>query len=399
MSIRPFRWIPLLMALAVLAGVMVFVAVKMSPAAGGPPGGPTGQGAGQAAEQDAAVRPDVSVVEVTAGRYQPRVEGYGEASPHYELELTAQVSGRVESLSDRFASGRVVPAGEPLATLDDKAYQEAVAEAEATLATNRVSLLEEQREGEQARRDWQRSGLNGDPDSPLVLRAPQLAATQADVKQAEQALASAQEDLADTRIEAPFDALVVSRDVAPGSYLQAGGSVATLYSTDRVEIAVALSASEWARLEDPESGEVAPEAVTLSAVDTGQQWQGRVLRSERHLDEDRQRSLIVAVDAPLAQTPALLPGTFLEVSLEGREIDGLWRLPPSALSQAGEIWYLTEGDHLASVAVDPLFSDRDYLYVRPPAELAEGTHRVVSHPLNSYLPGMVVTPVEVDGNA
>ncbi|WP_040478233.1 efflux RND transporter periplasmic adaptor subunit [Halomonas smyrnensis] len=399
MNVRPSRWIPLLLALVVLAGVVAFIAARMGSAAGGPPGGASGQGAGQAAEQDTAVRPDVSVVEVAAGRYQPRVEGYGEASPHHELELTAQVSGRVERLSDRFASGRVVPAGETLATLDDQAYQEAVAEAEATLATHRVSLLEEQREGEQARRDWQRSGLNGEPDSPLVLRAPQLAAARADVKQAERALASAREDLADTRIEAPFDALVVSRDVAPGSYLQAGGSVATLYSTDRVEIAVALSASEWARLEDPESGEVASEAVTLSAVDTGQQWQGRVLRSERHLDEDRQRSLIVAVDAPLAQTPALMPGTFLEVSLEGRRVDGLWRLPPSALSQAGEIWYLTEDDHLASVAVAPLFSDRDYLYVRPPAELAEGTHRVVSHPLNSYLPGMAVTPVEADDNA
>ena len=378
-------WLFLALALAVLVAVIVVIGWQLNSTPVGLP--PT--------DAQTTVAPNVAVVSVTTDSYRAQLNGYGEALPRYELELVSRVSGRVVALDDRFASGRVVDQATPLVTLEDHDYREAVASAEATLASARVTLLEEQREGEQARLDWQRSGMDGTPDSALVLREPQLASAQADVSQAQLALASAQHDLADTEVIAPFNALVVSRDISPGSYLQAGTVIGTLYSTDRIEIAIALSASDWEHLPLPDASDSSP-PVTLTSVEKGHQWVGHVLRIEQHLDDDRQRSMIVAVDRPLNLRPALLPGTFLEASIEGNSVDGLWRLPSAALSQSGDIWYVQDDNTLARFAATPTFSDSNAIYVRPPQKLGEGVQRVVAQPLSSYLPGMKVTPVEAE---
>ncbi|MGD9211829.1 MAG: biotin/lipoyl-binding protein, partial [Desulfobacteraceae bacterium] len=161
--------------------------------------------------------PDVTVVSAQSGSYAAKITAYGEATPHFELSLTAQVSGQVVSLDDNFEPGKRVKKGTVLVQLEDSEYQAVLASAKKDLADARLTLLEEERQAQQASSEWSASGLDGDPDSDLVLRKPQLTAARAAVTNAEAALASARKDLAQTRITVPFDALVVERQVAPGS--------------------------------------------------------------------------------------------------------------------------------------------------------------------------------------
>nr|WP_320051173.1 efflux RND transporter periplasmic adaptor subunit [uncultured Desulfuromonas sp.] len=335
---------------------------------------------------------EVSVVTVAPAAYQSLVTGYGAATAHYALSLTAQVAGEVQQVNPLFEAGQQVASGTVLAQLEDSSYKAAVAEAESTLATANVSLLEELREGEQALREWQASGMEGEPDSELVLRQPQRQAAQAAVSQAEAALVSARQDLADTRIVAPFAAVVISRAVAPGQFIQEGGEVATLYSTDRVEISIALSAKEWKELPDVDTMIEQHWPVDITRVEDHSQWQGYVIRSEQHMDETtRQQALIIAVDQPLQQSIPLLAGTFVTVQLDGRTIEGLWQLPASALSQRGEIWYVTEQHTLDCFSAEARFSRNEMIYVEPPTDLAQQPQQVLSHPLSSYTQGMAVT--------
>jgi len=273
-------------------------------------------------------------------RAAAEVAGYGAAEPHYQLSLTAQVSGRVKDVSPNLEPGARVADGQWLARLEDSDIRATVASAEYDLASARQALLEEEREQVQDRSEWKASGMRGTPESDLVLRDPQLATAQAAVVNAQAALDSARVNLDQTTILAPFDALVVARAISPGSYVQAGEKVATLYSTDRVEVAVALSARGWANLPDIAglSGPDGP-AVTLVDVASGQTWEGCVVRAEGHRSATtRQRNLIIAVDAPLDRDPTLLPGTFLQARVPGRLVDGLWKLPSAALSQRGDVW-------------------------------------------------------------
>ncbi|TKB09668.1 efflux RND transporter periplasmic adaptor subunit [Desulforhopalus sp. IMCC35007] len=344
--------------------------------------------------------PEVAVITVERAGYNARIRGYGETEPHFTLTLTAQVSGQVVAQSEKLEAGYQVKKGEVLIELEDSAYQSAVADAKSTLASARLDLLEEQREASQAKAEWLASGISGEPDSELVLHKPQLEAADAVVSKAEAALLSAEKDLSRTKLTAPFDAIVVERMTAPGSYLQAGTEVATLYSTDMVEIPVALTTRDWENLPDPAtlSGDQWP--VVLKSVEGNQTWAGHVLRAEQHVDTtSRQRTLLIAVDSPLAQVPPLFPGTFVETWINGQRVDNTWELPSSALSQSGEIWYISQDDTLAKFSSEPIFSSGNSIYIKVPEELAKAPIQIVVHPLSSYLPGMRVQPVVENDNA
>jgi RND family efflux transporter MFP subunit len=346
-------------------------------------------------KEEVVQHPDVSVISVSTGSYNAQITGYGSVSPHFELTLTARVAGQVKALSSTFETGKLVKKGEVIVRLDDTEYEDALAQAQKDLSDAKLTLLEEEREALQAKAEWTSSGLTGEPASDLVFHEPQVTAAKAAVTAARAAVETAKADLSYTRITAPFDALVVERSVAPGSYVQAGSTIATLYSTDRAEITVSLSAAQWSGLPDMDTLNSGKWPVTLVHAQTGNQWSGYILRASRQADENsRQQSVIVALDHPLDSDTPLLFGAFVTVNIQGPPMSGLWELPGSAFSQKGEIWYVKKDNTLASFTTEPVFSHGESIYVTPPKDIAGSAQKVLIHPLNHYLDDMAVTPVE-----
>ncbi|WP_137224890.1 efflux RND transporter periplasmic adaptor subunit [Shewanella sp. MEBiC00475] len=346
--------------------------------------------------------PQVGVVAVSGQEYQAEVIGFGEATPRYELTLSAEISGKIDSVSRQFESGQVIKKGTVLGQINDISYQQALTQAQTDVAQAELDLLEEQREGEQAKSEWLRSGLSGEPASPLVLRTPQLAQATAALENAKLALKKAKQDVAYTNITAPFDALVVSRDIQPGSYVQAGTQLGTLYSIAEVEINVPLSDLQWQNLPDFDNAELAktPWNVTLYSANGHNQWQGYIERVEQHLTQtSRQRSLIVVVDNPLAQQADLYPGTFVKAQINGKTLSNLWQLPSSAISQQGDIWFVDDNGLLAKSAAAIAFEKEGFVYVSPIAneqQTQSGLMQIIKRPLSSFKVGIkVLAKVEV----
>lgn len=384
-----------LFSVASIFGVLAYNGSQMSPVS-------TREVQSELIENDKAQFPivqlqQVEVINVEPASYRAEVMGYGEVKSRYELTFTTEVSGRIETVSPEFESGQVVKKGTILTTMNATSYQQALTQAQVYVAQAELNLLEEQRQGEQAKYEWLHSGLKGNPDSPLVLRTPQLTQVKAALKNAKQEFKKAQQDLDKTRIKAPFDALVVTRDVQPGSYVQVGTQVATLYSIDVVEIKVPLSEKQWNILPylDNEQLKQSPWPVTVQSSDGQYQWQGNVERIEQHLTQDtRQRSLIVVVEKPLEQQNDLYPGTFVQARIKGREIDSLWQLPASSISQQGDIWLVNKGGLLQNSPAKPQFEMGDFVYVMPTdtADTQESTEptRVVKRPLRNFQSGVRV---------
>ncbi|BDY05162.1 efflux RND transporter periplasmic adaptor subunit [Ferrimonas sp. YFM] len=336
------------------------------------------------------ILPEVAVTLAQPESAQASVIGYGEAKAHHELSLSAQVTGQVIHLEDALSSGQRVKAGQLLARVDSSDYRQALAQAEKALADAKLALLEEQRQVQQAKEEWQGSGLDGEPDSPLVLRTPQLEVAEASLKQAQAQVDVARRDLARTQVRAPFDAIVISRNVEPGSRVQSGDTLATLYSTDRVEIRVPLSQAQWQQL-PTQMTEQWP--VQLTSSDGNGHWQGRVLRSELHYSsDDRQRALVIALDAPLDRAQPLLPGTFVTAAIPGRKLDKLWQVPSTALTSSGQIWLVDDQGTLSPANAQVLFHQGDDSFLAIPQ--GQNQAKVVSRPLSNYLAGMKVSPVE-----
>ncbi|MGD8913032.1 MAG: efflux RND transporter periplasmic adaptor subunit [Candidatus Thiodiazotropha sp.] len=333
--------------------------------------------------------PRVTVVETTLSDHQTSIVGYGETAPRYHLQLVAEVNGRVTHISPKLETGALFKKGELLVELDDTSYKQALASAQYDLHDAEVEMLQETLDAEQAKDEWKRSGLKGDPESELVLHEPQLKAAKSKLAMVRQSVATASADLAKTRITAPFDALVISRDVQPGSYASTGTQLVELYSTDRIETSIPLSDAQWDKLPAPAELLAEKWPVRLLSDDSERSWEGYVTRIEQHVNsENRQRALIVAVDNPLDQEIPLYSGAFVRAEIPGWNISGVWRIPESSLTQDLTIWYVDESSQLAKAQADVVFADNESVYIRPIESI--NSTSVAVYPLSSYLPGMRV---------
>lgn len=341
--------------------------------------------------------PKVSIENINIGTYQSSITAYGLASPRFSLNLTSEVNGRVVKLSKQLESGSLLQKNDLLVTIDDRLYQQAVANAQTQLNDAHVALLQEELNVAQAQQEWQRSGLKGQPDSELVLRQPQLLAAKSKLEYAEKSLQQAKADLEKTQIKTPFSALVISRQVQPAGYLQTGGEIAQLYNTEVIDISLSLSESQWQKLPDLKTMIETHWPVELIHSIEGQNtsstvsWVGTVTRGEQHInDNSRQRSLIVSVQKPLEQNPPLYPGTFLQANISGRTVENLWQLPASSITQNNQVWYLSPENTLKKIPADIQFSQDDKVYLMPPEGFTRT--RILTHPLSSYLLDMKVIP-------
>jgi len=379
-------WITLILALVSIIGVYFYITNAIEAQ-----NNKVKKARPEAAEQAL----EITVMDAQVGTYSAEIKASGLVEPRYSLTLTNQVSGEVVQISDQFESGQVIRKGHLLATLKNTELNSLVASAKNTLASAELALKEEKRQGEQARAEWEASGFTEEPDSDLVLREPQLAAAQAEFDSAKAELESAQNDLKNVKLIAPFDALVVERLISPGSYLRSTGSeIGTLYSLDRAEINIDLSNSDWLKLPDAKTLLTSNWPVSIRSIDNNGTWQGKILSVGLHIDEStRMRSLIIGLDKPLEQTPQLIPGSFVGISLKGKQLDNLWRLPNTALSQKSEIWYLDEDKRLNTFETTPRFVDSNYVYIQVPDNMRDGSYQVVVQPYNSYVKGTLVEPI------
>ena len=321
----------------------------------------------------------VTVASIKAETRGARIKAFGEAFPRWEARLRSQVSGAVVQVNENLQPGREFSAGDLLLQVEDAAYVSALADAKRDLADARVNLLQTQRRAHQARRDWKRSGLEGEPQSPLVLYAPQIRAARAREDAARAAVAKAQRDLDHTRIRAPFGGQVVERSVGRGDVLFAGDDLARLVSLDEMEIRVKLEGGQAGALTlgDP---------VEILDARTGRSWTGTLVRRGGKLDaKTRLRTVYIRPDQA-----GILPGMFVTVFLRGGRVSNLLGVPESALTRDGYIWHVDSKDRLVSMAARVAFYQGGKAFV----ENVSGANslRVVLMPVQSFYAGVRVSP-------
>ncbi len=332
----------------------------------------------------------VSILAVESRAHAARVAALGEVMPVWESTVRAQVNGRIEFISETLRTGALVKEGEVLVRLERSAYEAQAADARSRLALAETELLQEKLLVQEARANWARSGMGGQPDSPLTLRTPQLKVAQATVDAAQTTLGYAEQQLGWTEIRAPFDGVVISRSVDLGESLFAGDEVGSFYGLDAVEIGIQLDNTEWSLLPQPLIGSEA----RLREPQQNSEWDARVIRDSQRLDRDsRLRTLFLRVESPLQQSPPLLPGMFVRTELSGREIPGLMRLPESALTKAGKVWFVDTDNQLASLRSEPLFRGDGTVFIEIPAGMNDEL-RVAVSPNSSFVSGLQVQPIE-----
>lgn len=287
--------------------------------------------------------PAVTVVSAAPTARELEVHTQGTVRPLREINLVAQVAGKVESVAPQFAAGGFFQAGERLLKIEDVDYGFAIARAESQVAASAQAVAEERGRTLQAKREWR--DLGSVQANDLFLRKPQLAAAEAALAAAKADLGAAELELQRTAISLPFNGRISEKYVDVGQYVAPGTAVAKVYDTDVAEVRLPLTDRQVALLDLPLSyanGEQPGNpgaAVTLSARFAGRQWQwqGEIVRTDASIDVNSRVVYAVAeVTQPFAreagsERPPLAPGLFVNATISGRQIAAVSELPRSAL--------------------------------------------------------------------
>ncbi|MEO1310985.1 MAG: efflux RND transporter periplasmic adaptor subunit [Pseudomonadota bacterium] len=348
--------------------------------------------------------PRVVVATIAPQAAQLRVETRGEVRPRTEIDLTAQVSGRIQSVSAAFENGGLFKKGDVLVKIEDADYRLAVTRAEASVAQARQLLVQEEAESELARRDWEELGNEGEP-SALTLRIPQLNKARADYAAAEADLRVAELNLERTNVRASFDGRVREKRADSGQFVTVGTPLARIFSTDVAQIRLPLTDQELSLLNLPlafvASKDDPGAEVTLTAPFAGRtrEWTGRLVRTDGAIDsQTRQLYAIAEVVDPYGAAAEeagapLAVGLFVEAMIAGREIPDALLIPRVALRSGSRIFVADADDKLRIRDVETITIDEETLLVQ--SGLAAGERLIVSV-VRGPTEGMEVEPYDPD---
>jgi len=331
--------------------------------------------------------PLVETLETRPADHRVAVPAMGSVAAAQSVELSARVSGELVEVSPRLIPGERFKKGELIARIDPADFELALRQKEADLVNARYELELELGKRAVAQREYELLGETiGESDRALVLREPHLQAARSKVDAAEAAVKQAKLDLERTRIVAPFNAVVVTRDAAVGMQVGSSTKLATLADSDRYWIEATLPVGELSRIRAGKQGSRA----LIAPRSPGQHFPEGVVKTVMSDVESKGRMarVVVEVSRPFetGSGAPLLLGDLVTLSIEGETLENVVRIPRSALREGPSVWLLTPENRLHITAVAPLWSEQDAVYVDA-AAIDEGC-RIIGSNLAAPVDGM-----------
>ena len=373
--------------LATLAGLVaawIVLTAKSEPQAGAPPERPA---------------PMVEVITAAPSEHQLRVRTQGTIGAKTQVELAAQVAGRVVEVSENFADGGFFNVGDILLKIEPDDYEFALARTEAALAQAEQRLAEERGRSRQAQREWRELGSVEAND--LFLRKPQLRAAELAVTAAEADVAASKLALERTVIRAPFDGRVLQKRADVGQFVGNGTPLAQVYAIEALELRLPVSDAQLALLPDSlltSSGGLvgSSAAVTVTIGDKIWNFSAPIVRSEAEIDRRSRVANLIAEFSGTSEVgegrPALTPGVFARAEILGRPVPGVIELSNTALSPDGHILVVNEKSILERRDVVVVNREKDRVWI---SGISEG-EVVVAELNNTLFPGLRVQVMAVN---
>jgi len=382
-----------LLPIAILVGCGLFASfLYMNPA--------------QVSETAPAVMPvAVRVAKIEVGLVQLTVESQGKVQAAQIASLSAPVAGPIEWISPAMQAGGYVEAGQVLLRLETSDYETARARSRAAMqqaqAEANHSDTNLERMQELAKQRLASDSQLQDAIRTADVNAARLADALASFRQAEL-------DLERTEIKAPFNAIIETREVELGQYVNRAQSVAILYGADEVEVRLPLAIRQLGYLDIPLGtrgelvGNAAPE-VTLTGFYGGEEhhWQGKLVRTEATIDPNSNTvQTIIRVQQPVAGDTKLsrlsaqqipLPiGLFVQANIVGKEAEDMIALPRSVIRNSSQVLVVDAENKMYFRDVEIFRLEEDRVLIS--GGLLAGEY-ICTSPIQAVVNGMSVQPV------
>ena len=345
----------------------------------------------------------VRVAQVRAESIQLNVESQGKVQASQVASLSAPVAGPVAWISSAMEAGGFVKEGESLLRLESSDYETTrarslaamqQARAESTHASNELDRLRELADKRLASDSQLQDAIR-----MANVNIARLADAQASFQQAEL-------DLDRANIRAPFDAIIQSRDVELGQYVNRAQSVAVLLGATEVEVRVPLAIRQLGFLDVPlgmrgELGDERAPHVILTGLYGGAEynWSGKLVRTEAVIDANSNTvQTIIRVKQPVVNASSMnksaeipLPiGLYVQATIQGRRVSDLIALPRSVIRNNNQVLVVDAENKMYYRNVEIYRLEEDRVLIS--GGILPGEFICIS-PIQAVVNGMSVQPV------
>ena len=320
----------------------------------------------------------------------PKILSYGEIYSKRMLEIRPLVSGRLDYVSEKFVEGGYVKSGDILFRLNQKDYLNELEIAEIDLEDTKAQLSEAISKLDYANLEFEvsESQLNLrknalDRQTQLaesgLITSSQLENTQLAYSSSKQqflnkqnlvkssknaidklkiqlkrrsiSIDKAKRNLDETEIKAPFDGIIASVNILPGSVINKNEKLGTLLDPNSLEVMFNLSANEFERVIDKD-GKLLNLDITayLKLANKDIPFIGKIERiNPEIINIGSGRKLFASIN--LGENKTLRPGDFVVLEIKEPSLKNITVLPSSAVTIDGKIFILEEDNRLKEIEV------------------------------------------------
>lgn len=344
----------------------------------------------------------VNTVTVEVGTMRPELVVFGEIQARRSLDVRTTVGGTVAEVAEVFVDGGAVAEGDLLLRVDPAEASDQVARAEADLADAQAEVRDAERAlalgrdelaAAEAQVELRERALTRQQDLQArgIGTAPELEAAELALSSAEQAVLSRRQSIAQaearvdqgatrliraeiavgearralegTEVRAAFDGLLADVAVITGGRVTANEQIARLIDPLALEVAFRISTSQYVALLDVGGGLIDAELrVSLDVEGLSLTATGRITREAPVVSEGQTGRLIFAA---LDAAAGLRPGDFVTVTVSEPPLDGVARLPATALAADGTVLVIGEDERLSLAEVELIRRQGNDVIVRP----------------------------------
>jgi len=363
---------------------------------------------------------------VTPGDVSPVLTLYGQITSGRSVDLRMLVAGEVRAIAPGMSEGGRVRAGEMLVEVDRFEFEGALvraradlAEAEARLAETdarlkaerdgiarareqlmiserevaRLTLLATREAASEAQLDQSRLRVSA-ARGTLETRENQIGILDAQRRREDAvlsrlrfAVAKAERDLENTRLVAPFDAIISNAAADRGRLLAVSDRVASLSDPSRVEVRFTLNDAQYGRLAAAGMIEGRPVTVRWRAGEMVSEKPAIIARVAPTVAANTGGFDVFAVISNPERAAQLRPGAFVEVTAADRVVTAAVSLPASAIHAGDFVFVVGQNNRLQSVKITRVGFDGEAVVVR--GDLKSGDVVMTSR-LAEAAPGLLV---------
>lgn len=325
----------------------------------------------------------VETMTATRADNRPDIRLYGQVDTGRNVELRTAVSGDVVEIHPDLVAGRRVTQGTVLLRVDPFAYEGAVLEARANLASVQAAIAEidarlaSEREQLQAadaqlqlgNADLERalslveSGALTDKEvdarrlilsqreqassqrrSNILIAEAQRAQQEANAERLEWKIREAERKLTETALIAPFDGIISEETVETGRSVNANEALISIYDDSALDVRFTLTNAQYGRMAtdaDPLIGRKVELSWSVGGADYA--WPAIIDRIGARVTAERGGVEVFARIAEADNPVQLRPGAFVSLVVPDRIWTQTFRLPETAVRNSDHVFIVVDG--------------------------------------------------------